>query len=180
LKDKPYMRAVAKLAPAAAPVPNAGSKAKAPEEWMDCWYFEDGLVIYHGPVFRNLRQINVEGDEGWARLVASPLAELSGQRRPRGGWIVPAALLDACFFGCGSYLWIRFEGTVAIPAGIERLVLGRPPRPEEHVLLSMRFRGRDGKHGLFDCHVAGDDGRMIMQVDGYRNVIVAEEPAHVR
>ncbi|HUG92877.1 MAG TPA: C45 family autoproteolytic acyltransferase/hydrolase [Planctomycetaceae bacterium] len=180
LKDKPYMRAVAELAPASAPLPDADSPSNVPDEWMDCWYFEDGLVIYHGPVFRNLRQINVEGDEGWARLVASPLAELSGRRRPREGWIVPAALLDACFFGCGSYLWIRFDGTVAIPAGIERLVLGRPPRPEENCLLSMRFRGREGQHGLFDCRVTGEDGRMVLHVDGYRNVIVAEEPAHVR
>jgi len=148
-----------------------------PETWHDCWYPEEDIVIYHGPAFRCLRQMSAKDNTAYARLVAPPLAELAGARGC-GGWMIPPALLDSCFFASGIFLWVLFKGVVAIPNGIQHVRLGRQPRSEEKCLVRIHFRGREAELGLFDFEIFGDDGTVILQVEGYQSVIVAEEPAH--
>ncbi len=173
LKDKPYLRSQVEIAKEyktlTAPMP------PEPSGWTLCWYPESELVIYHGPPFRCLREFAVEGDEGWGRIVA-PLASELGGRRDGSRWVIPAALLDACFFSCGVVLWWHLRGVVAIPDGIESIRLGRNPEPGEVCLVHITSRGRDGKLALFDFTVFGEDGSVVLQVEGYRNVIVAEAP----
>jgi hypothetical protein len=93
--------------------------------------------------------------------------------------VLPAALLDACFFASGIALWVMFKGVVAIPNGIREIRLGRLPQDGEKCVVKIVYRGREGQLGLFDLTLYGDDGTVILEVDGYQNVIVAEEPHHV-
>jgi hypothetical protein len=173
LKDKPYLRSEVEIAKngrsLSAPMP------PEPAGWTLCWYPESELVIYHGPPFRCLREFAVEGDEGWGKIVAPKPGELTGSRLG-SRWVIPAALLDACFFSCGVVLWWNLRGVVAIPDGIESIQLGRSPRPGELCLVHITSRGREGKLALFDFTVFGEDGSVVLQVEGYRNVIVAEAP----
>jgi NAD(P)-dependent dehydrogenase (short-subunit alcohol dehydrogenase family) len=176
LQDKPYLKTQVEVAkdhrPLTAPLP------PEPSGWTLCWYPESELVIYHGPPFRCLREFAVEGEEGWGKIVAPKPSELTG-RREGSRWVLPAALLDACFFSCGVVLWWHLRGVVAIPDGIEAVLLGRNPEPGEVCLVHITSRGRDGKLALFDFTVFGEDGTVVLQVEGYRNVIVAEAPLDV-
>lgn len=175
LPDKPYLECAVETGPQApaleAPLPGE------PREWTRCWYPDEDIVIWHGPVYRCLYEMAVEGDQAWGHLRA-PAPEALAGRRGAQGWILPAAPLDACFFACGVFLWWRFRGVVAIPDGLERLRLGRAPRADEECLVHIRDRGREAQRALYDFTVYGDDGSVLFQVDGYRNVIVAEESAH--
>ncbi len=173
LKDKPYLRAQVETAPrrpalAVPPPPE-------PAGWTLCWYPESELVIYHGPVFRCLREFAVDEEDGWGKIVAPSPGEVGG-RRQGSRWVMPSALLDACFFSCGVVLWWHLRGAVSIPDGIEAVRLGRAPAPGEVCLVHIKKRGRTGKLALFDFTVFGEDGSVILQVEGYRNVIVTEAP----
>ncbi|MEX2285519.1 MAG: C45 family autoproteolytic acyltransferase/hydrolase [Planctomycetaceae bacterium] len=174
LKDKPYLRCTVETAyqPAPLQVESHGT----PREWVDCWYPEEDVVIWHGPEFRCLRQIAVEEDRGWGRLVAPEIGNLGGSRTGEG-WKIPTALLDSCFFACGVYLWFRCSGVVAIPAGIDRIRLGRQPRSDENCIVEIGYRGREGDQGIFDFTIFGEDHTAILQLEGYRNIIVSEAPA---
>jgi len=175
LKDKPYLECQVKTAE-----PNRELKLDPcgmPASWQDVAYPDEDIVIWHGPEFRCLYQIAVEGDEGWGRLKAPAIGNLGGSRQG-DNWVTPAALLDSSFFACGVFLWVRFPGVVAIPAGIDRIQLGRPPRTGEECIVHMRYRGREGNQGIFDFDIRGDDGTAIVSLEGYRNVIVSEAPAN--
>ena len=175
--DRPYLKAVVDMADgprafdAGTPVPEA--------EWHNVWYPEEDVVIYHGPIFRYLRQMTVdESNDAWARLTAPPMDDVPG-RRGSTGWIMPSAILDGCFFACGAFLWHLFAGVVAIPAGIDAVKLGRLPQANEDCIAHIRFRERVENQGVFDFRLSGADGSAILEVEGYRNIIVAEAPAHV-
>lgn len=131
-------------------------------------------------MFRNLRQITVdERSDGWARLVAPSPDNVAGVRGGTG-WCVPSALLDGCFFACGAFLWFLLKGVVAIPAGIAEIRFGRQPRVGEQCLAHIRFRDRKDDQGIFDVDLYGEDGEAILQVEGYRNMIVAQAISNVR
>jgi hypothetical protein len=176
-KDKPYLRGLVETCDQ--PPCLEAEFLPEPEEWHDCWYPEEDDVIYHGMPFRCLRQVGFHeaSKTGFGRLRAPHPSELGGDREG-DGWFIPAALLDACFFACGICLWVLFQGVVSIPNGIRGIRLGRPPRPGEECLVQIRYRGREGELGLFDFDVRGDDGSVVLLVEGYQNVIVAEEPSN--
>ena len=67
---------------------------------------------------------------------------------------------------------------MAIPDRIDYLKLGVLPRAGEQCTVHIDDRGRDGNHALFDFTVLGESGSIILQVNGYRNVIVAEAPVN--
>ena len=174
-KDKPYLRATVELGTDVA-APTAEMPVPV-DTWYDVWYPEVDAVIWHGLPFRCLRQMtSYQEDCALGTFVAPASNGLAPQRA--GEWLTPAALLDACFFASGVFLWYRHAGVVAIPDGIGRLSLGRIPRADEKCLVIIRDNGRDGDKATFDFTLFGEDGSVVVAVEGYRNVIVAEEPAH--
>jgi acyl transferase domain-containing protein/NAD(P)-dependent dehydrogenase (short-subunit alcohol dehydrogenase family) len=136
--------------------------------------YADGALLYHGPPFRTLQQVNYEYEGGWGRIVAPALAELAG---PRGddGWLLPAAVLDGCVVACGSFVFIQFAGRLEVPYRIGQLRLGRMPREGEACLLRFHFRGRQDRHSTFDFTLFGDDGGVVLDVKGYTTVLAAEK-----
>jgi len=138
------------------------------------WYtveYPEKLVIYHGPVLRCLKLTSILDDDGWGWIVAPAGPELWGRRTGQGP-LVPAAVLDACFYACGIYVWVKDQGTVAIPQGYGQLWLGRPPAPHETCLVRMRRSAKDQGHSFFDFTLYGADGARILQVDRYHALAV--------
>jgi hypothetical protein len=180
LKDKPHLRGIVDVAPAGTtsvelqPFVVAEPPAD-PQKWDRCFYTEN-IVIYHGPVFRCLRAIAIEREHAWGNVAALPMPEFAGQRNALG-WLLNPSLLDACLYSCGSVLWLKNRGIIAVPDGFEQLRLGRFPRPGEKCLVTMLDRGRSGDRTFYDFAATGEDGAAILEVLGYRNQIVAEEPA---
>ena len=131
-------------------------------------YQENGL-LYHGAPLRCLKQWAFQYDGGWGQIVAPSLAELAGPR-PASGWILPPAVLDACLYACGSFVFVQFGGQVEAPQGLERLVWTRQPKAGENCILRFYFRGRDQRHSRFDFTLFGEDQRPLLQANGFRMV----------
>ena len=177
-KDRPYLQAEIVLSDR-----NFTQKLNAtpPESsWYDVWYSEEDLVIYHGPIFRTVRQVSIDDEQGfgWTKLLAPSLEEIAGSRSLQG-WTLPSALLDGCFYSCGIYLWHLLKGVVAIPAGIDRIQLGQLPQKGEECFVRMKFRDQVDNQGVFDLSLMKNDGTLILHVEGYRNLIVSRTPVDV-
>lgn len=173
LEEKRYFRAEVPAdfgePPTPAPIPRPG------HDWFNIWYYDEGLVIYHGEVFRRLQQMQVAGDEAWGKILAPHAADVAPQRGAEG-WQLPASVIDACFFICGSFTWFKFPGLVAIPHRIGELTCWSTPQPEEPCLAHVRFREREEKHCHFDITVVGQEGQPLLCMEDYCNRIVSAPP----
>jgi hypothetical protein len=166
-RDRVHLTGVVELGRATAdPVP--ARPALPPGPWRQVAYAERGSKFFAGPPLRCLRKIRVEGQTAWGRIAAPAAGELAGPGRPQGCWAVPAAVLDACLYAAGLLAWERVEPGTALPVGIRRLRLGRPPEPGEPCLVEARFRGREGRRGSFDVSLWGDNGDLILQAHDYQ------------
>lgn len=172
--DQPYLRCVLNVSDR--PASFSQRRQKPPRTWYDIWYHDTDTVIYHGDEFRCIKRGGEENGQSFGEFLAPAHGNLAG-RRGGEGWIMPSALLDAGFYGSGVMLWVKYQGLVAIPAGIGGITLGRPARAGETCIAQFHDRGRDGNTALYDFTLFGDDGKVICHVDGYRNIIVAEQPA---
>ncbi|MCA9041901.1 MAG: SDR family NAD(P)-dependent oxidoreductase, partial [Planctomycetaceae bacterium] len=128
-------------------------------------------VIYHGPIFRSIKEMGSVEDLGIAYFEAPSLDDVAG-RRAREGWIMPSSLLDGCFFGCGAYLWVVRSGVIAIPNGVQKISLCGLPEPGERCTATVRFCGQDDHHGRFDVVLYDSQNRVLLEVQGYENHIV--------
>ena len=138
---------------------------EAPSVWHGVEY-PDSIAIYHGPVFRRLRQMSVMDESAWGRIVAPELQEIFGNR-PGRRLFVPCAVLDACLFACGIYLWAKDSGGVALPEGIGKLRLGRPAQAGEECLVHLRCTARKNHRNWFSFDVFGSDRSVILSVEDY-------------
>ncbi|MDZ4657544.1 MAG: C45 family autoproteolytic acyltransferase/hydrolase [Bythopirellula sp.] len=149
---------------------NAGTP---PLGWHSFVYPDDGL-LYHGPTLRCLKQFAFQYEGGWGQIVAPPLADLAGTRSDIG-WILPAAMLDACVVCCGSFVFLQFGGQLEVPYGFEQIRWSRQPQPGEVCVARFYFRGRESRHSRFDFTLHGSDGEPLLQVVGYRTIRVGGE-----
>jgi NAD(P)-dependent dehydrogenase (short-subunit alcohol dehydrogenase family) len=164
-----HVRAIAELSdvPATIESPPPG---QPPLGWVANQYAENGL-LYHGAPFRWLKQWAFQYDGGWGQIVAPSLADLAGPR-PAAGWILPPAVLDACLYACGGFVFVQFGGQVEAPHGMERLVWTRQPKEGETCILRFFFRGRDQHYSRYDFTLFGEDQRPLLQATGFRMVRV--------
>ena len=167
---RPHMRAIGELAGAPLPI-EAQPPGEPPLGWLASCYSENA-PMYHGEPLRCLKQWAVQYDGGWGQIVAPSLAELAG-RRPASGWILPPAMLDACLYACGSFLFLQFGGLVAVPQSLQRLAWTRQPKPGENCILRFFFRGCDRRHNRFDFALFGEDQRPLLQAQGFCMVQLA-------
>jgi hypothetical protein len=118
-----------------------------------------------------LKQCAYQYDGGWGRIIAANAAELAG---PRGGagWVLPAAVLDACVVACGSFLYLQFGGVVEVPYAFERLRWTRMPRAGEDCVIRLFFRERDDRHSRFDFTLFGQNDEPLVQAVDYRTIRV--------
>ncbi|MBI84181.1 MAG: hypothetical protein CMJ81_13350 [Planctomycetaceae bacterium] len=170
--DRPYMKARIELAdePAA---PVAEQPPLAPEPLKE-FNYPDGVVLYHGEVFRALKEVVTAGDRGWGVIESLDTQDLAGCRQG-DQWIIPASAIDAAFYTCGVHVRKKIRGVAKIPKSIERLRVGRSPRVGEKLLAVVRCRELSEQHSVYDFNIHGDDGSVIVMVEGYHGVLIPRE-----
>ncbi len=136
---------------------------------MDIVY-PDHAPVYHGPPFRGVTSgYCYDEADGWSRIAAHPLEELTGAGRA-DGWTVPSVVLDSAMYACGLHLWARGGNIIALPRGIEQLNLGRAPRDGENCLLYFVCRSLAMERPCYDFELVGEDGATLLQARGYYKV----------
>lgn len=129
-------------------------------------------VLFHGPVFRKLKEIHCESWGGWARVIAPDLSEVAGHRGT-SGWIHSPAVLDACLFACGIYPWLCFDKIVSLPHSLERLTFGPLPKAGEDCLLRFEYLGLEDGYCGFDFTLYGEDRRPLLQAQRFLMVVIS-------
>jgi hypothetical protein len=155
--------------------PIAGWRAP-PAEWKPMEYDSEQAklvqrMIWHGPVFRCLRDVCVRDDTLWGRIVATRTTDL----RPgtsESGWRLPAAVLDACLQACSTLTYVN-GGKYHLPHSIHQLRFWSAPEPGEACIVIVRFRESSGDQTTFDFALYGGDQRLILDAADYRAAIVS-------
>jgi acyl transferase domain-containing protein/acyl carrier protein len=137
-------------------------------------YYQEDAPLRHGPSFRTLDGLFLDRSGGWGRLVSQ---HGDGVTLPRGpkGWTVPVALLDGCIVACAVYSYILCGRRVEVPVAFERLRMMAPPRGGEKCIARMLFRSQDTRESIYDLVLFGDDGRVILALDGLHLAVIAAE-----
>ena len=142
-----------------------------PLGWFPMFYPDDA-PIFHGPKFRCLKQVAIQYDGAFGRIVAPPPEELGGTRT-KAGWILPAAALDGCLMLCSTFAYFQFSKRAEIPIRLARLQLGRLPRAGESCLVRMFFKGQDARSARYDFHLYGDNGDCLLSAVGYQTTVLS-------
>jgi malonyl CoA-acyl carrier protein transacylase/NAD(P)-dependent dehydrogenase (short-subunit alcohol dehydrogenase family) len=145
----------------------------APSSWHPMEYLEGAAgrsFVFYGPSLRCLKEIVLQADGGWGRIVAPSVNEAGGGRT--GTWRIPAAVLDACLLACGAF-GRRVLQLYQLPEGIESLRVRRMPDAGELLTARVRFRSRRDNHTFFDFTLFGADGTAVVCADGVRFVGVS-------
>lgn len=168
--DRLYQRATIELADAPLGLRARPAPALPESAWRKFNYRED-IVLWHGPVFRCLKQVAMRGPHGWGRMVAQSPGSFGGTRLG-DTWLVAAAAIDAAFYTCGVHVREHIANVAKIPKSIDRVLLGRLPRAEEKLLTWATCNELDNDHGIYDFTIYGEDGGVICRVEGYHGVFV--------
>ena len=169
--NRPYMHATVELNDTAttftAPPP---PEPENTNPFSDFNYPED-VVLYHGEVFRALREIEVENDYAWGRIMTLDPEKLGGSRRGQQ-WFIPASAIDAAFFTCGVHVRDTTPGVAKIPKSLRRLRIGRFPRTGERLLAYATCRRMSKEQATYDFTIFGEDQSVVVSVEGYHGVFV--------
>ncbi|MFM1997214.1 MAG: Phthiocerol/phenolphthiocerol synthesis polyketide synthase type PpsA, partial [Planctomycetota bacterium] len=137
-------------------------------------YYQEDAPLRHGPSFRTLDGLFLDRSGGWGRLVSQ---HGDGVALPRGskGWTVPVGLLDGCIVACAVYSYILCGRRVEIPVQFERLRVCSQARGGEKCTSRLFFRSQDSRETVYDVVLFGDDGRVILAVDGLHLAVIGGE-----
>jgi hypothetical protein len=136
--------------------------------------YQDDAVLRHGATFRTLTGLFLDRSGGWGRLVA-PAADVVAQPRGARGWTVPVALLDGCIVACAVYSYILCGRRVEVPLAFERLRIVSQPRSGEKCTARMLFRSQDARESVYDFVLFGDDGRVLLALDGLHLAVAGSD-----
>jgi len=128
-------------------------------------------MIWHGPVFRDLRDVCVQDNVLWGRIVADDKSVLRPGTQ-ESGWSLPAAVLDACLQACSTLTYVK-GGKYHLPQSIAQLQLWSSPAAGESCVVIARFRDGSGEQTMFDFALYGIDQRLILDATDYRAAIVS-------
>ncbi len=91
-------------------------------------------LVAHGPALARLREVALEENSGWGRMVAPGPNEIGGARE--GVWIIPAAALDSCLVACAVHAR-QFLGVRQLPSRFHEVRIGK--LPEAGKVCTVRF-----------------------------------------
>jgi len=179
-RDRPHMSAVVEHVDAE-PFQSQGPQRPFPtaterSTWREVKYHDD-LVIYHGPVFRAGKLVSIDGAGGVGYLVAPPTSEVLGARAG-DHWLHNPPALDACLYICGVW-WVVAADALGIPESFQTVRMIRRTRPNEECMLEFACTRQDERSSDFDFTLWGDDGSMILQVEGFRFMFVGKKAPSV-
>jgi NAD(P)-dependent dehydrogenase (short-subunit alcohol dehydrogenase family) len=169
-----YVKGLVELADCLTPLPLPPGDP-APADWVEMRYRDDAGgresgSVYHGPTLRCLRLLSLNPDGGWGRILAPPVTDLGGARASR--WLLPSAVLDACLVACGVFAQEQLK-LRHLPRGFDSLRMARLPRTGEECTVRVIFRGREDRGTRFDFTLSGDDGTVILSVEGHHCTILS-------
>lgn len=142
------------LAPREGALPDLSRPADMTAEEIYRFYF-------HGPAYRVLEAVWVDGDRAVGRMASS----LPPNHTPEGApTLAMPRLIELCFQTAG--IWEqRATGRLALPRGIDRVELLTHVDDGASVLAVTRAVG-----DAFDAEVIDDRGRVVLSLRGYRTV----------
>ena len=128
-------------------------------------------TYFHGPAYRVLQQVAVDSRRAWGSLAADlPPDTASGP----GRWLMAPRLVELCFQAAG--LWeIAHRRVLALPESVAAVRVYATPELDAGPLTAVVDARGDGES--FDVKVVDAQGRVVVAVDGYRTVTIAEQPA---
>ena len=161
------LRPAPSVAPRADVAPVAGTRISA-----DVLYerFRDAGFAY-GPAYRLLHDVTV-GDGAATARIRAVSAEPVADRAP----ILEPSVLDAAFQLLLPLAFQRAEGAKLIPVGVDRVVIHA--RPEGPVVARATARTSPDPATISgDVILAGDDGRVLAEVEGFTVRILDDDAA---
>ncbi len=133
---------------------------------------------FHGPVFQVLDAVSVLGEDG---VEVSPVERRSPWlgEHGHGEFETSPFLREVGFQAAG--LWEMAElGRMALPAGVDRILLSPEPAPEGGLRTLVRLREGGGADAVFDIWTCDEDGRCFDQMLGYRTETLHRLPPEDR
>lgn len=167
--NRPYMRANVELSHQ--PIPRSSPKAAVPSNEFAEFNYPEDVILYHGDVFRALKDYVVEDNHVWSKIEALDVNKLAGLREGET-WLIPASVIDAAFYTCGIHVREYIPHVAKIPKSIHRLLLGRFPCTGEQLMAFATCRQLEEKRGVYDFTIYGEDGSVIVEAEGYQGVFV--------
>jgi nucleoside-diphosphate-sugar epimerase len=144
------------------PVPEVFNIGEPANSWQPFEYPQGKWhILYHGPSMRTIRDLSIQHDGGYARLVGPPPLQLTSGRSGQK-WFIPSALLDGCLLTCLAYSYVMLENRLEIPHKIGKLLFYRQPCEEEICMMRFFVRGYDSQSTHFDFYLVGEDGLIIL------------------
>jgi NAD(P)-dependent dehydrogenase (short-subunit alcohol dehydrogenase family) len=142
------------------------------EQWHKIRYSGRNAMMYHGPVFQQVREGLFSGTHGvWGRIHAFPLSDFAG-KRPKSGWQFHPAAIDACLYLCGVCVWLEQKGALGLPESFRCLRHGRLPEPSEQCMAHITLKSAQESGYVFDILCCGDNGDVLFSIDSYHCRIV--------
>jgi acyl transferase domain-containing protein/NAD(P)-dependent dehydrogenase (short-subunit alcohol dehydrogenase family) len=158
-------------------VPKSNQKNHPPclphAPWHPVIYPDAGAIIYHGSPFRCLKRIQFFENGTLAEFIAQPDKALGGDRI--GEWILPMGVIDSALYACGVLAWVRDYSGVAIPAGIESIIIHRQTVADEYYSGSFTLDNITDNEGFFSGTVYDSSGRLVFELSGYKATIVRQK-----
>jgi hypothetical protein len=122
-------------------------------------------IYFHGPAYKVLERVQVNGD--WA--IGLMPASLPPNTMPeQAASLMAPRLIEACFQTAGVWA-IRTKGVMALPTAIESVKVYRQPHEANGVRLFAIVQPLDGG-GQFDARVVDEAGNVYVELAGYRTV----------
>jgi hypothetical protein len=122
-------------------------------------------VFFHGPAYRVLDRVGIDG----ARAIGRMAEELPPDTTPADAeHVTEPRLLELCFQTAG--VWeIASLGTMGLPTGLHSVRFHRPVAEASGKRLYALIEAHDGGK-TFDGRVVDSDGRVYVELEGYRTV----------
>lgn len=149
----------------------AAPRAPRPDlaaSWTRVDYAAASTEFHLGPPFQTLRRFALEGDSAFAEAIAPDASELGGIDRRSRRYLLPCALLDACFQVVARFAAARVQDSDSFPFAIDALRLGRMPDRGEACLVEAVLREAESGDPRFDFRAWGADGALLLDATGYR------------
>ncbi len=122
----------------------------------------DGFVLFHGPLFHAIREIEGESERGirGTLIGRDALGWAKDEGAPTDGALLDGALQLAVH---------RTKHThhgASLPTSIARFVPGRSPRPRGVVTASVHARGAQAEKARFDVELRDEAGALVARLEG--------------
>jgi malonyl CoA-acyl carrier protein transacylase len=140
-----------------------------PVNYLDAVEARQESTIEHGPVFRCLEQICIEGDLGWGRIIAPPSSEIASNRQ--GNWYFPVALFDACLVACAIHSRVQ-SSFKQLPSGFGRIRRYQQPKTAELCTVVLHRQTQMPEATSYDFIVYGEEGQLILEVENHHSTIL--------